>query len=230
MGNMTFEKAVKEENKRQWKDLVLGILYIASGIAIAFGGLEGMEHLQRNYFATADSFLITTVMHPLYELMIFLIALLIIPTFLEFIFVNRAKLTFKKYAKRFLWLIFLCIPVMYLAFSSYLIIEENGVIYDPFWPGEKKTYAWEDIDSVVVDKARSKQKSFDYYVNFKDGTNVDIWGDTRMKIEELKQIDDRIRENGIPKYIADPPYENGIKGSYKKNPEKYKMLQQVISE
>lgn len=229
MGNMTFEKAVKEENKRQGIDFVLGILYIAPGIGIAYGGLKGMEHLQHKYFATADSFLMTTVMHPLYELMIFLIALLIIPTFLEFIFVNRAKLTFKKYAKRFLWLILPTIPVMYLAFSSYLVIEENGVTYNPFWPGEKKAYTWEEIDSIVVDKATSKQKSFDYYVNFKDGTNLDIWGDTRMKIEELKQIDDKIREKGIPKYINEPPYENGIKG-YKKNSEKYNMLQQVIKE
>lgn len=184
---MTFEKAVKEENKRQGMGFVLGILYIVPGIGIAYGCLKGIEHLQNKYFSTADSILTATVVHPLYELMIFLVALLIVPTFLEFIFVNRAKLTFKKYAKRFLWLVLLCIPVMYLTFSSYLVIEENRVIYDPFWPGEKKTYAWEDIDSIVVDKARSKQKSFDYYVNFKDGTNLDIWGDTRMKIEELNK-------------------------------------------
>ncbi|WP_312096126.1 hypothetical protein [Niallia sp.] len=230
MEKTTLEQVEKEAAKRTKKDFFLAIFYLVPGLGIAWGIIEGMEHLQIKTFSTADSFLTTPNSNPLFQLMIILIAFLIIPSILEFILINRSKLTGKKFLKRILLFIIPCIPVMYLSFFSYLEVGEHSITYDPFLSGEKKTYAWEDIESVVIDKATSRNKRFDYYVNFKDGTNIDIWGNTRMNIEELKQIDDRIRAKGIPKYVNVPPYEKGLKDAYGDSPNKYKMVQQIVSE
>jgi hypothetical protein len=109
-------------------------------------------------------------------------------------------------------------------------IGAKSIIHNPFLPGEKKVYIWEDIQSVVIDESSYRSKRFDYYVNFQDGSNLDIWGDTGMKIEELKQVDDMIRKRGIPKYINEPPNEKEIIDAYADHPEKYKMVQQIITE
>ncbi|MFS0864291.1 hypothetical protein [Fredinandcohnia sp. 179-A 10B2 NHS] len=230
MENITLEQVEKEEKKRSKKDFLIAIPTIAVAFGSIWAYVEGMEYLQIKTFSTEDSFLTVTISSFLYHIMIVILFLLIFPMVGEFILSNRSKLTVKQLMKRVLVLAIPCIPVMYLSFYSYIDIGEQSITYDPFWPGEKKTYAWEDIESVVIDEASYRNKRFDYYVNFIDGTSLDIWGDTRMNIEELKLVDDKVRANGIPKYINEPPYEKGLKDAYGDHPEEYKIVQQVISE
>lgn len=230
MENITLEQVEKEEKKRSKKDFLIAIPTIAVAIGSIWAFVEGMEYLQIKTFSTEDSFLTVTISSFLYQIMTVILFLLIFPMVSEFIFSNRSKQTVKQLMKRVLVLAIPCIPVMYLSFYSYVDIGEQSITYDPFWPGEKKTYAWEDIESVVIDEASYRNKRFDYYVNFKDGTSLDIWGETRMNIEELSQVDDVVRAKGIPKYIYEPPYEKGLKDAYGDHPERYKMVQQVISD
>jgi hypothetical protein len=230
MENITLEQVEEEEKKRSKHDFIRSMLYIVLGLGLSWSFIEGMEYMQIRTFSTADSILTTTISSFLYHMMIILFFLLIIPSFCEFIFGNPLKLTIKQYLKRTLPIVILGIPVFYFSFFSYVDIGEQSITYDPFWSSEKRIYAWEDIEAIVIDEADHRNKRFDYYITFKDGTSLDIWGNTRMKIEELKLIDDEIRARGIPKYIDEPPYEKGLKKAYGDNPERYKMVRQIISE
>jgi len=113
---------------------------------------------------------------------------------------------------------------------------KDSIKYDPFWLGEKKIYAWEEIDVVVIDrgngsaKGNRRNKRFDYYVYFKDGTHLDIWGDSRMNIKELKLVDDRIRAKGIPKFIEELPDISKLKEVHGDHPETDKLIDQIICE
>jgi hypothetical protein len=230
MDNITLEQVEEEEKKRSRHDFLISILYIALGLGSAWAFIEGMEYMQIRTFSTNESLITTTISSFLYHIMIILFFLLIIPSACEFIFRNPLKLTVKQYLKRTLPIVILGIPVFYLSFFSYVDIGEQSITYDPFWSSKKRIYAWEDIEAIIIDKADHRNKRFDYYVTFKDGTSFDIWGNTRMSIEELKLVDDRIRAKGIPKYIEEPPYEKGLKNAYGDNPKRYKMVRQIISE
>jgi hypothetical protein len=230
MENTTLEEVEAEENKRLKKDFLLAVPYLALALGSGWVMFEGLDYLQMKTFSSAESIITTTNSSFLYALSVILISFFIIPSVCEFIFRNPSKITVKEYMKRILPIIIPSIPIIYMSFYSYLDIGKDSISYDPFWPGEKEIYLWEDIQSVVIDKASYRNKRFDYYVYFKDGTKLDIWGDTRMNIGELKQVDDIVRARGIPKYINEPPYEKGLEDNYGDNPEEYKMVQQIISE
>ena len=220
----------KEKKPITIKDFLFGLFLLGVGLGAAWGIIEGIEYLQEKSFAIEESFLFRTNTNFLYYLLIIIISFLIIPTFLDLLLRNLSRRSVIHYIKKFLPVIILCVPVAYLSYTSYVDFGEQGIQYDPFWPGEKKVFTWSDIDSVVIDKAHRRKRRFDYYIHFKDGTLVDIWGNTRMRIEELSLVDDKIRANGIQKYINDPPNESNIKSVFGKTPEKNKMIQKILRE
>lgn len=230
MDNTTLEQVEKEEKKRYKKETYQAFFYIAVVAGSFWGMLEGIEYLQMKIFSAPDSFVTTTIRGFLYQIMLALLCLYIIPYILEFIFFKRLILKKGRFSKNVLLLAISCLPILYLSFFNYVDIGKDSITYDPFWPGEKKTYGWGEINGVVIDRADRRNKRFDYYVYFEDGTHLDIWGDTRMKIDELKLVDDWIRANGIPKYMEDPPDVKRIKEVYKKHPERDKILEQILSE
>lgn len=229
MNRMTLEQAQKEEKKRSWKENVPMFFFLVIGLGSAFGIFMGLEYLQVETFSTDNSLVTTPNISFLDFFMVILIGVFLIPTFLEFIFINSFKRTVKQYLKIFLPIAIFTIGVLFLSFYSYTDITEKTITYDPFWFGEKQVYAWGDIEWVVIDEASDRSKDFDYYLYFKDDTTLDIWGSTRMYIDELKLVDDRIREMGIPKEVNVPPNEMEIKEGYgREDKEIYQMIEQVI--
>lgn len=230
MDDITLEQVEKEDQKRYKKEIYQALFYIAVGLVSVWAMIKGIDHFKIEAFATADSFVTVTIRSELYQLMVIILCLFLIPYICEFIFIKRLLLKKGQFSKKVLLMLIPCVPVLYLSFYHYLDIGEHSITYDPFWPGEKKIYTWEEIDAVVIDRANHRSKRFDYYVYFNDGTHLDIWGDTRMNIDELKLVDDRIRASGIPKYIEELPNVNRIKEVYEDHPEGDKMIQQIISE
>jgi len=236
MDNTTLEQVEKEEKRRYKKETYQAIFYIAVGAATFWGIIEGIEYLQMKTFATADSFITTQIPGFLFKVALAVLCLLIIPYIFEYIFYRRLMLKKGRFSKKILLLILGSIPILYLSFFNYLDVGKDSITYDPFWPGDKKVYDWEEIDAVVIDRlngsarANRRNKRFDYFVYFKDGTQLDIWGDSGMNLKELKLVDDQIRAKGIPKFIEELPDINKLKEVHGDHPETDKMIDQIFSE
>lgn len=229
----TLEQVQEDEKKRTKKSFFLAIIYLILTAGFTSGSMKVMNYFQLKTFSTEDSIVTTMYSNSWFILMIFFYSLIIIPSIGGLIFGNRKKIDVKHYLKRMLLVIILTIPIIvisYFSFYSYLDIGNRSITYHPFWSIEKRVYAWEDIQKVVIDRATSKSRRFDYYVYFQDGTKLDIWGNTRMNIQKLKQVDDQIRAKGIPKYIDKQPNENNILRIYADHPEEEEMVLQIIRE
>lgn len=232
-GLETLEEVQQEEKKRTKKSLFLAIFFLILAAGIASGSMKVMNDFQIKTFSTEDSIVTTMYSSSWFILTIFYFSFIIIPCIMGLIFSYRKKLGVRHYLKRLLLIIILTIPFIvnsYFLFYCYLDIGNRSITYDPYWSTEKRVYAWEDIQSVVIDQATSRSRRFDYYIYFEDGTKLDIWGNTRMNIQELKQVDDKIRAKGIPKYMYDQPNESNILEIYADNPEEEKMVLQIIRE
>ncbi|WP_099354812.1 hypothetical protein [Fredinandcohnia onubensis] len=220
------EPKVGEKKRNKKMELLIGVVFLG----LVFVYIFGVFWLQEVVFSDHDAF-ITAALDVTIG-MGFLGILLIIIAIKSLLKGEMPPLKVRPIFKIYIPSI-VFIAILVLSFDHYLSISPNKITWSPFLSvGKTEVYSWDEVEYVNI-AARDggmRESNGAYFLNFSDGTYIDVWDARGMdRAENIKKIDDFVREKGIARYVNSKPSAKQINREYKEKEER-DIINKVFSE